>query len=81
VRRGDRVDVGEQVDLEPQLLRRALLDEVGVRHGRRQVRRHDQPVAARTVGQAELDQRRPRAVHHVPQTPFGVGRGVPRDDV
>ena len=80
VRRGRRVDVGQQGALELEVLGRALLDEVRLRAGCRQVALDGEVVEARALGEAELGQRRPRRVDQVPQPCLGVLGRVPGHD-
>ena len=78
VRRGDGVDVGQQRALELEILRGALLHEVGRGHRPPPGRARPPGVGARTLSQAELGQRRPGLVDEVPQPRLGVLGGVPR---
>ncbi len=72
-----RVQAGQQVTLEVELLGSALLDELGVGHGLFQGVRDGQPVRRRALGETEGGERRPRRVDQAAQPAFGVGRGVP----
>jgi hypothetical protein len=82
--RGDRdagwrrgVDVGEEPDLELELLRCALLHELGTRESLLEHRLEPQPRPVSALGQAELGESRPRGVYHVAQPLLGVGGRVP----
>src|SRR6478736_2716524 len=72
------VDVGQQGALELEVLRSALLHEVSLGAGGRQVVLDHQVVLARTLRQPELDEGRPRLADEVPQARLGVLGRVPR---